>query len=75
MAVRAGISGGDVLCGLAYGAHPCIGGMAATTGFGGTFEYTAQMAAFAGHVLVRTGERKFRGIVVEVNARLGSRSA
>jgi len=38
MAVLAGISGGDVLRGLAHGTHPRIGGMAATTGLGGTLE-------------------------------------
>ena len=75
VAVLAGISGGDVLCGLANGAHPGVGGMAATTGLGCTLEYTTQMAAFAGDVLVRTGEGKFRGVVIEVDARFSCRSS
>lgn len=75
VAVLAGISGGDVLRGLANGAHPRVGGMAATTGLGGALEYTTQMAAFAGDVLVRAGEGKFRGIVIEVGMRFSGRSA
>lgn len=33
------------------------------------------MAAFAGDVLVRAGEREFRGAVIKVNERLGGRDA
>jgi len=75
MTVLAGVSSRDVLRGLANGTHPRVGGMAATAGLGGALEYTTQMAAFAGHVSVRAGEGKFRGVVIEVDVRLGGRNA
>ena len=49
--------------------------MTAPTGLGGALEETAQMAAFAGDVLVRAGEGELRSAVIEVDARLGGRDA